>query len=56
MPFKLADLLRSYPFTTHKFHDFRPGQHAHITYAHALEHPHFCKEVYCSYHRQYKYY
>ena len=59
----LHSLLRSAPFTTHKFHNFKPCScpqkdlscpfmHCccpHITHQHTLEHS-FCKECYCGYH------
>jgi hypothetical protein len=47
----LKSLFCSYPYTTHKFHIFRPGQRLHTTHQHALVHPFFCKENYCQYHR-----
>ena len=47
---QLATLLRPWPYTSHKFHEFRPGQRTHPTYVHALQHWFFCKERYCKYH------
>ena len=56
IPIQLSDLIRYPPYSTHKFHEFKPGQRIHVTHVHALEHPHFCKERYCRYHQQYNHY
>ena len=60
----LCSLLRSAPYTTHKFHEFHlctclhkdlshPLTHhckLHITHQHTLLHSFFCKEPFCGYH------
>src|SRR6267142_986372 len=44
-------LFRSSSYSTHKFHEFDPRwKQNYTTWGHALEHSHFCKEVYCRYH------
>src|SRR6267142_6319296 len=44
-------LFRSSSYSTHKFHKFDPRwKRNYATWSHALEHSHFCKEVYCRYH------
>jgi len=40
-------------WSTHKFHEFKPGACIHATHTHALEHSCFCKERYCTYHDSY---
>jgi hypothetical protein len=50
---RLSSLLRGYPYTTHKFHDFKPKSCVHVTHSHSLEHQHFCKERFCPSHRPY---
>ena len=64
-PFHLASLLRSYPYTTHRFTHFRPLRtddndselrltpRLHVTYAHTLEHRTFCREAVCPTHYPY---
>jgi hypothetical protein len=51
--FHLKSLSRSYPYTMHKFHDFKPKSHIHITHSHSLKHQHFCKERLCPSHYPY---
>ena len=64
-PFCLASLLRSYPYTTHRFSHFRAFRtdgddtkmplppRPHFTHAHTLEHHTFCCESVCPTHYPY---
>ena len=64
-PFRLDSLLRSYPYTTHRFTQFRPFRidhddtelrlppRPHLTHAHTLEHRTFCREAVCPTHYPY---
>jgi hypothetical protein len=49
-PTHVALLFRPAPYTTHKFHEFKPKQRAHTTFVHSLQHWYFCKERFCRYH------
>ena len=46
----LRTLMRSYPYTTHAFRDFKTKNRVHCTCTHEAEHRCYCKEHYCRYH------
>jgi len=64
-PFSLESLMRSWPYSSHHFTDFRPYRtdtndrklqlmaHPHMTHVHTLEHETFCFERICPTHYPY---
>jgi hypothetical protein len=64
-PFSLESLMRSWPYDSHRFTDFRPYRtdtndrklrltaRPHMTHTHALEHETFCLERVCPTHYPY---
>ena len=64
-PFSLESLMRSWPYSSHHFTEFRPYQvdtddrklrltaHPHMTHTHALKHETFCLEHICPTHYPY---
>jgi len=44
--FTFASLIRTYPYSTHTFYEFKPGGHIHFTHRHITEHSFYCKDWY----------